>query len=81
MCSALWGSSQHAFSYRPSVGASGGLLTLWDTSEVEVWTSETSNHVLWCRGRFVKSGDEFLLANVYAPCDDGAKQGLWDSLS
>ncbi|XP_045791618.1 exodeoxyribonuclease-like [Trifolium pratense] len=81
MCSTLWGSSQHAFSYRPSDGASGGLLTLWDTSEVEVWTSETSNHVLWCRGRFVKSGDEFLLANVYAPCDDGAKQRLWDSLS
>ncbi|CAJ2642053.1 unnamed protein product [Trifolium pratense] len=73
--------SQHAFSFRPLVGASGRLLTLWDTSEVEVWTTETCDHVLWCRGRFVKSGDEFLLANVYAPCDDGAMQGLWESLS
>jgi exonuclease III len=35
---ALWGNSPHAFSYRSSVGASGGLLTLWDSSKVEVWS-------------------------------------------
>ncbi|PNX89483.1 cytochrome p450, partial [Trifolium pratense] len=35
LCSNLWGNSSHGFSYRPSVGASGGLLTLWDSSEVE----------------------------------------------
>ncbi|GAU48515.1 hypothetical protein TSUD_244350 [Trifolium subterraneum] len=59
----------------------GGLLTLWDSSEVEVWSSESRDHVLWCRGRFTKSGEEFLVANVYAPCDDGAKLVLWGSLS
>ncbi|MCI60493.1 cytochrome P450, partial [Trifolium medium] len=76
-----WGSSHHAFSYRPSVGASGGLLTLWDSSEVEVWSTESYEHVLWCSGRFIQSGEEFILANIYAPCDDGAKQVLWGSLS
>ncbi|PNX56566.1 cytochrome p450 [Trifolium pratense] len=40
----LWGSSSHGFSYRPSVGASGGLLTLWDTSEVEVWSTESNEY-------------------------------------
>jgi exonuclease III len=78
---ALWGNSPHAFSYRPSVGASGGLLTLWDSSEVEVWSSESRDHVLWCHGRFITSGAEFSVANVYAPCEDGAKQRLWDSLT
>ncbi|XP_045801716.1 uncharacterized protein LOC123895416 [Trifolium pratense] len=63
------------------MGASGGLLTLWDSAEVEVWSSESSEYVLWCHGRFVRSGEEFYLANVYAPCDAGAKQVLWDSLS
>ncbi|GAU46774.1 hypothetical protein TSUD_402850 [Trifolium subterraneum] len=77
----LWGSPDHAFSFRPSVGASGGLLTLWNTSEVEVWSSTSREHVLWCHGRFTKSGEEFFLANVYAPCDLGAKQVLWASLS
>ncbi|PNX71795.1 cysteine-rich receptor-like protein kinase, partial [Trifolium pratense] len=81
ICSTLWGNSPHAFSYRPSVGALGGLLTLWDSAEVEVWSSESSEYVLWCHGRFVRSGEEFYLANVYAPCDAVAKQVLWDSLS
>ncbi|PNX87340.1 cytochrome p450, partial [Trifolium pratense] len=81
ICSTLWGNSSYAFSYRPSVGASGGLLTLWDSAEVEVWSSESSEYVLWCHGRFVRSGEEFYLANVYAPCDSWAKQALWDSLS
>ncbi|CAJ2632329.1 unnamed protein product [Trifolium pratense] len=79
--STLWGNSSHGFSYRSSVGASGGLLTLWDSSEVEVWSTESREHVLWCHGRFSKTGEEFYVANVYAPCEDGAKQGLWDLLS
>ncbi|XP_045831090.1 uncharacterized protein LOC123922415 [Trifolium pratense] len=81
LCSNLWGSSSFGFSYRPSVGASGGLLTLWDSTEVKVWSTESREHVLWCHGRFSKTGEEFLVANVYAPCDDGAKQILWDSLT
>ncbi|CAJ2637040.1 unnamed protein product [Trifolium pratense] len=81
LSSTLWGSTSHGFSYRPSAGASGGLLTLWDSSEVEVWSTESREHVLWCHGRFLKTGEEFYVANVYAPCDDGAKQGLWESLS
>ncbi|GAU39714.1 hypothetical protein TSUD_275090 [Trifolium subterraneum] len=81
VCSSLWGNSSFAFSYRPSIGASGGLLTLWDSSEVDVWASESHDFVLWCHGRFLKSGEEFSVANVYVPCDPGAKQQLWDSLS
>ncbi|MCH96753.1 cytochrome P450, partial [Trifolium medium] len=83
LCSTLWGNSPHVFSYRPSIGASGGwgLLTFWNSSEVEVWSTESREHVLWCHGRFIKSGEEFSVANVYAPCDYGAKIGLWDSLS
>ncbi|WJX34557.1 hypothetical protein P8452_22661 [Trifolium repens] len=76
LCLSLWGTSPHAFSYRPSVGASGGILTIWDSSEVEVWSSESRDHVLWCHSRFITSGEEFYVANVYAPCDDGAKQRL-----
>ncbi|GAU35827.1 hypothetical protein TSUD_56330 [Trifolium subterraneum] len=62
-------------------GASGGLLTLWDTMAVEVWPSTSREHILWCHDRFLKSSEEFYLVNVYAPCDAGAKQTLWNSLS
>lgn len=29
VCSSLWGSSPHVYSFRPSVGALGGLLIMW----------------------------------------------------
>ncbi|GAU20182.1 hypothetical protein TSUD_352460 [Trifolium subterraneum] len=80
-CASLWGSSPHAYSFRPSVGASGGLLVVWDTVEVEVWSSASFNHVVQIHGRVIKSNEEFYLFNVYAPCDDSAKQLLWASLS
>jgi hypothetical protein len=34
------------YSFRPSVGLSGGLLTVWDTSEVEVSASSRGDHFL-----------------------------------
>ncbi|GAU43939.1 hypothetical protein TSUD_284460 [Trifolium subterraneum] len=35
--------------------ASGGLLTKWDSSKVEIWSSTSQEHVLWCHGCFLKS--------------------------
>jgi exonuclease III len=81
LCTSVWGNTPFGFSFRPSEGASGGLLTIWDSMEVEMWSSVSSDHVLWCHGRFLKTGEEFWVANVYAPCDLGAKQRLWDSLT
>ncbi|GAU39934.1 hypothetical protein TSUD_275360 [Trifolium subterraneum] len=43
--------------------------------------SISRENVLWSHGRFIKSNEEFFLANVYAPCDIRAKQALWDALS
>jgi hypothetical protein len=56
LCASLWGNSLCGFSFRPSMGASGGLLTIWDTAEVEVWSSISRDYVLWCHGRFIKTG-------------------------
>jgi hypothetical protein len=64
-----WGSSPHSYSFRPSVGASGGLLTVWDSAEVEVWDTTSGNYFLMIHGIFVKTNEEFFLFNIYAPCD------------
>jgi exonuclease III len=80
LCATLWGSSPHGYSFRPSIGASGGLLVLWDMAEVEVWSSGSFNHGLMIHGRFLQSNEEFYLFNIYAPCENSAKQVLWDSL-
>jgi len=70
-----------AFSFRLSVGASGGLLTLWDREEVDIAFSFSFNHVLAVGGRFLHSNEEFVLFNVYALCDVGSQSVLWENLS
>jgi len=77
----LWNNTYVNFSYQPSMGASGGLLTLLDNKEVEVWSTIFFEHVLGIQGRFVKSEDEFTIFNVYAPCDSNRQQVLWQTLA
>jgi len=81
LCNSLWGDTSYAYSYRPSVGASGGMLLLWDSVEVEVWSSVSHDHMLQVHCKFIKSNEEFYLFNIYAPCEGRAKQELWASLS
>jgi len=77
----MWGDSNHAYSFRPSVGASGGLLTVWDTLEVEVWSSVSQDNVLIIHGKFIRTNEVFFIFNVYAPCEVRARQHLWSTLS
>jgi len=81
LCTSMWGGTNHSFSYRPSVGASGGLLILWDTSLVEVWSTVSVENVIMIHGRFIQNNEEFYLINVYAPCENGAKHLLWARLT
>jgi len=37
--------------------------------------------VVIIHGRFLASNGEFYVANMYAPCDNVAKQVKWDSLT
>jgi hypothetical protein len=47
----IWGNSTGDFSYQPSSGASGGLVTVWDASRLEVLSSMSFEHVLIIRGK------------------------------
>lgn len=46
VCKAIWGNVNVDFSFQPSMGASGGLITMWDVTEVTVWSSMSFDHVL-----------------------------------
>jgi len=37
-------------------------------------------HVLIIKGTVIDSGVEFMIVNVYAPCDLAAKKGLWERM-
>ena len=77
---ALWGDGPN-YSYQPSVGASGGLVSVWDSSCVNVWSSMNYGHVLVIKGTVIRSAEDFVIMNVYAPCDSMAKKDLWDNLT
>jgi ABC-type microcin C transport system permease subunit YejE len=76
----IWGSSPVGYSFQASTGASGGLLTVWDCNHVDVWSTTSFHHVLIIACRVIQSGQEFVIVNVYAPCDTMAKQVLWNQL-
>jgi hypothetical protein len=76
----LWGSDDVEFSFQPSVGASGGIITMWDPRVVRVLSSMSLSHALIITGIFVKENINFFLANVYAPCDYTGRSILWNNL-
>jgi len=63
------------------VGASGGLVIVWDNSLVDVWYSMSFDHALVIKGKVLKTTDVFIIINVYAPCDSEGKMALWQSLN
>ncbi|GAU46455.1 hypothetical protein TSUD_402220 [Trifolium subterraneum] len=81
LCRSLWGSETVQYSYKPAVGASRGIITMWDASTVNVWMSVTMSHCLLVKGKFIKNNVDFVLTNVYAPCDNRGRLFLWNELS
>jgi len=76
----IWGNATFGFSFQPSVGASGGLVTVWDSSLVDVWSSMIFAHALVIIGRVILTGEIIVVFNVYAPCEPVPKKELWERL-
>jgi len=76
VASAIWGTSPYGFSFQPSASASGGQLTMWDRNLIDVWSTSSFADVLVIRGSVIGSCEEFVIANVYAPCDTNVKHEL-----
>jgi len=62
------------------VGASGGILTIWDTTEVDVMITRSMAHVVIIQGKMLQNGADFSLANVYTPCESLRRQDVWNQL-
>jgi len=69
-----------AYSFKSSVGASGGIIMIWDPSVLDVWLSVNFANCLIVKGTFRNNNEVFCLANVYASCESRGRQVLWDAL-
>lgn len=65
----------------PSVGASGGLLTAWDSRAVSLVRSHSLDSSLTCVFAYNADGMKFAVANIYAPCDHDLRTAFLDELS
>jgi len=54
---------------------------VWDSTRVDVWSSMSFGHVLVIKGTYIVTAEDFVICNVYAPCDLEAKKLLWNRLS
>jgi hypothetical protein len=77
----IWGDTPCGYSYRLSFGAFGGLVTVWDCSRVNVWSSMSFGNVLVIKRMVIPTVEEFVICNVYAPYDSVAKKQLWERLT
>lgn len=76
----IWEDAPSDYSYQPSVGASGGLVTVWDSSRIDVWFCMSFGHMMVINGKVILTAEEFVIINVYAPCDAVSKTTLWEKL-
>jgi hypothetical protein len=80
LCYSLWGSQDCCWAYLPSIGSSGGILSVWRKSMSSLLFSFIGEgYVGVCLEWGVERHICFVV-NVYAKCDLVAKRSLWEAL-
>ncbi|XP_071687285.1 uncharacterized protein [Rutidosis leptorrhynchoides] len=77
---ALWGGDNFGYVQKEVIGKSGGLLVIWDSSVFDIIDCVGGINFLAIRGKWVSSGMESIIVNVYGPHSDRDKKVFWESL-
>ncbi|XP_058767498.1 uncharacterized protein LOC131641214 [Vicia villosa] len=76
MAHSFWTCSELGFSFSNSLGRSGGLLTLWNKDNIEVFSSFKGDRYLgikvWWKNNL------YYVVNIYSSCDLRKKKTLWN---
>ncbi|KAK8696507.1 hypothetical protein V6N13_001641 [Hibiscus sabdariffa] len=80
LVSGLWPHDVFDFVFAPSVGASGGILVIWDCSRFQLELSEVLAQYVVLKGSWVHDSFPCGLAAVYAPCGVSDQLLLWESM-
>ncbi|GLT95878.1 hypothetical protein SLE2022_135350 [Rubroshorea leprosula] len=81
LCKMLWYSDEFGWSMKSSVGASGGLLCVWNRTVFVKLEEFTGDGYLGIKGVWGSKEEPCVFVNVYAPSDRRSKAALWDELS
>lgn len=79
-CHYLWGSTDCDWAFQPSVGNSGGILSLWRKSSARLILSVVEEGFVGVCLDFGVLHKRCFVVNVYSKCDLSAKRRLWENL-
>lgn len=67
--------------FSPSVGTSGGLLSMWNKIQFQMSKSVLNRHWIAIEGKFPSLNFECILVNIYNPCSVKARLDVWEEIS
>lgn len=76
----LWGNFLFEYAACPSVGRSGGLVSIWDPNSFAMINVFPLDNVLIVEGNWISTQMHCYMVNVYAPQDDRKKETLWNRI-
>ncbi|GJY68395.1 RNA-directed DNA polymerase, eukaryota [Tanacetum coccineum] len=76
----IWGNSQFEFAECPSIGRSGGLVSVWDSNAFSKNKVFQFDNFIVVEGTWIASHIHCFMINVYAPQDVNKKAILWNEI-
>lgn len=76
----IWNLSDVECLWSPSIGASGGLISIWRSSQFLLNFSHTDRNWIAMGGRLKSNGFECLIINIYNSCDAGVRENTWEEI-
>ncbi|CAL0325442.1 unnamed protein product [Lupinus luteus] len=78
LCLSLWGNDDFGWACLPAVGASGGILSIWNKAAFVFVEARVGSHFVTVKGKWAHDNDFSNIMNVYCPCDMAGKRGFWE---
>ncbi|GJU41859.1 RNA-directed DNA polymerase, eukaryota [Tanacetum coccineum] len=76
----LWGNGFFYYSMAPAIGASGGILCVWDKNSFQMTREVIDNSFVALKGLWLLTNTPILIVSIYSPQEIGAKKVLWDRI-
>ncbi|GJX74901.1 RNA-directed DNA polymerase, eukaryota [Tanacetum coccineum] len=77
----MWGNSNYDFVYSDSLGNSGGILCIWESSIFKKDYATISDNFVAVYGTWIPCNVKVLLISIYAPQQPAHKRDLWVYMS
>ncbi|KAL8513819.1 hypothetical protein ACS0TY_013073 [Phlomoides rotata] len=77
---AIWGRGNFNWSFKPSVGRSGGIISIWNSDKFICSSSWFMEGAVVVNGYWIADDSQCMIINVYAPCPLSEREDLWDRI-